>query len=101
MMINDIKDPSEYVSSLTSLISPFSIIRYKLGNFFQASPTYNDCKSMANRPICRDQWVHTFNTNIHPYFYMAKYTLPHLSCGSAIINNASINAYIGRPDLLD
>jgi NAD(P)-dependent dehydrogenase (short-subunit alcohol dehydrogenase family) len=32
---------------------------------------------------------------------MAKYTFPHLSRGSAIINNASINAYIGRPDLLD
>jgi NAD(P)-dependent dehydrogenase (short-subunit alcohol dehydrogenase family) len=32
---------------------------------------------------------------------MAKYTHPHLSRGSAIINNASINAYIGRPDLLD
>jgi NAD(P)-dependent dehydrogenase (short-subunit alcohol dehydrogenase family) len=32
---------------------------------------------------------------------MAKYTLPHLSRGSAIINNASLNAYIGRPDLLD
>ena len=32
---------------------------------------------------------------------MAKYTLSHLSCSSAIINNASINAYIGLPDLLD
>ena len=49
----------------------------------------------------RDQWVFTFDTNIHPYFYLAKYTLPHMSPGSAIINNASINAYIGRPDLLD
>lgn len=49
----------------------------------------------------RDQWLHTFNTNIHPYFFMAKYVLPHMKRGSAIINNASINAYIGRPDLLD
>jgi len=53
------------------------------------------------KDLSEDQWVHTFNTNIHPYFYMAKYTIPHLSRGSAIINNASINAYIGRPDLLD
>ena len=50
--------------------------------------------SPRHPPICRGQWV-------HPYFYMAKYTHPHLSRGSAIINNASINAYIGRPDLLD
>ncbi|KAK4452961.1 hypothetical protein QBC34DRAFT_397502 [Podospora aff. communis PSN243] len=48
-----------------------------------------------------DQWLHTFNTNIHPYFYLAKYALPYMKRGSTIINNASINAYIGRPDLLD
>ena len=32
---------------------------------------------------------------------MAKYSLPHMKSGDTIINNASINAYIGRPDLLD
>ena len=49
----------------------------------------------------REQWHKTFDTNIHPYFYLSKYALPHLKPGSSIINNASINAYIGRPDLLD
>lgn len=48
-----------------------------------------------------DQWVHTFNINMHSYFYMAKYALKHMKRGAVIINNASINAYIGRPDLLD
>ncbi|KAF2809583.1 short-chain dehydrogenase/reductase-like protein SDR [Mytilinidion resinicola] len=48
-----------------------------------------------------EQWLHTFATNIHPLFYLSKYAIPHLSRGSSIINNASINAYIGRPDLLD
>ncbi|KAI1126111.1 short chain dehydrogenase [Nemania abortiva] len=48
-----------------------------------------------------DQWIHTFNTNIHPYFFLAKYVLPQMKPGDTIINNASINAYIGRPDLLD
>jgi len=48
-----------------------------------------------------DQWVHTFNINMHSYFFMAKYALKHMKHGSVIINNASINAYIGRPDLLD
>ncbi|TGJ83686.1 hypothetical protein E0Z10_g5075 [Xylaria hypoxylon] len=51
--------------------------------------------------LSEDQWVHTFNTNIHPYFYLAKYVLPQMKPGDTIINNASINAYIGRPDLLD
>ncbi|KAK9794540.1 putative Oxidoreductase [Seiridium cardinale] len=51
--------------------------------------------------LSEDQWLHTFNTNIHPFFYLSKYTLPHMKPGATIINNASINAYIGRPDLLD
>lgn len=49
----------------------------------------------------REQWVHTFNTNIHPYFYISKYALEYLKSGDTIINTSSINAYIGRPDLLD
>ncbi|KAK4154035.1 hypothetical protein C8A00DRAFT_33211 [Chaetomidium leptoderma] len=53
------------------------------------------------KDLSEDQWLHTFNTNIHPYFFLAKYVLPHMKRGSTIINNASINAYIGRPDLLD
>lgn len=48
-----------------------------------------------------EQWEHTFNINIHSFFYMSKYSLPHMKAGSVILNNASINAYIGRPDLLD
>ncbi|KAH7328719.1 short chain dehydrogenase [Stachybotrys elegans] len=51
--------------------------------------------------LSEDQWVHTFNVNIHSYFYITKYSLPHIKKGGSIINNASINAYIGRPDLLD
>ncbi|RYP71848.1 hypothetical protein DL771_004560 [Monosporascus sp. 5C6A] len=51
--------------------------------------------------LSEEQWERTFNTNIHPYFYLSKYALPHMKSGDTIINNASINAYIGRPDLLD
>ncbi|KAF2737327.1 NAD(P)-binding protein, partial [Polyplosphaeria fusca] len=53
------------------------------------------------KDLTEDQWLNTFNTNIHPFFYLSKYSLPHMRSGSTIINNASINAYIGRPDLLD
>ena len=48
----------------------------------------------------REQWELTFNTNLHPFFYLSKYAMPHLKSGDVIINNTSVNAYIGRPDLL-
>ncbi|KAH8776261.1 dehydrogenase-like protein [Diaporthe sp. PMI_573] len=51
--------------------------------------------------LSEEQWERTFDTNIHPFFFLSKYTLPHMKRGDTIINNASINAYIGRPDLLD
>ncbi|KAH8675874.1 short-chain dehydrogenase [Xylariales sp. PMI_506] len=51
--------------------------------------------------LSEEQWLRTFDTNIHPFFYLSKYALPHLKAGCTIINNASINAYVGRPDLLD
>ncbi|KAK1225121.1 hypothetical protein PQX77_011936 [Marasmius sp. AFHP31] len=51
--------------------------------------------------VPEEQWEHTFTTNVHSFFYLSKYTIPHMHRGDSIINNASINAYIGRPDLLD
>ena len=48
-----------------------------------------------------EQWLDVFNTNIHPFFFISKYTRPHLKQGDTIICNASVNAYVGRPDLLD
>lgn len=56
-------------------------------------------KSIEELPI--EQWHKTFDTNIHPFFYLSKLLLPQMEAGDTIINNASINAYIGRPDLLD
>ncbi|WP_342399749.1 SDR family oxidoreductase [Weizmannia sp. FSL W8-0676] len=51
--------------------------------------------------ISDEQWHTTFDTNLHPFFYMTKAALPYMTEGSSIINTASINAYIGRKDLID
>lgn len=51
--------------------------------------------------LSEEQWLKTFETNIHPFFYLSKYTLPHMKRGSSIITCASVNHYVGRPDLLD
>lgn len=51
--------------------------------------------------LSEDQWLDTFNTNIHPFFFLSKYTLPQMKSGDTIITCASVNPYIGREDLLD
>ena len=68
----------------------------------------SECQDLTRTTHCADddfysrsQWESTFDTNIHPVFYLSKYTMPHLKSGSSIINCASVNPYIGRPDLLD
>ncbi|MEK5108643.1 SDR family oxidoreductase [Cytobacillus sp. FSL K6-0129] len=51
--------------------------------------------------ISSDQWNITFDVNIRSYYYMTKAAMPHLKDGASIINTTSINAYIGRKDLID
>jgi len=51
--------------------------------------------------LSEEQWIKTFNTNIHPFFFLSKYVLPQMKRGDTIITCASVNHYIGRPDLLD
>lgn len=47
------------------------------------------------------QWEDTFQLNINSFFYATKAALKYMPRGSSIINMASVNAFIGRPDLLD
>ncbi|POS82738.1 NAD(P)-binding Rossmann-fold containing protein [Erysiphe pulchra] len=51
--------------------------------------------------ITDEQWLTTFETNVHSFFFLSKYTIPHMSSGDVIITCASVNHYIGRSDLLD
>lgn len=40
------------------------------------------------------EWYHTFDTNLHSFFYLSKYSIPHLKKqGGVIIANASIAAF--------
>jgi NAD(P)-dependent dehydrogenase (short-subunit alcohol dehydrogenase family) len=51
--------------------------------------------------IDEEQWVTTFETNIHGYFHMAKAAVPHMEPGAAIINTGSITGLEGSAHLLD
>ncbi|VUC37196.1 unnamed protein product [Clonostachys rosea] len=51
--------------------------------------------------LSAEQWGKTFRTNIDSYFYMVKHSMSHFSPGAVIINNASVDAYIGPPTHID
>ncbi|TGZ78347.1 NAD(P)-binding protein [Ascodesmis nigricans] len=51
--------------------------------------------------LSEEQWDKTFKTNVYPFFWLAKYITPDMKSGDCVINNASINHYIGKPNLLD
>ncbi|WP_025688734.1 SDR family oxidoreductase [Paenibacillus zanthoxyli] len=51
--------------------------------------------------ITDEQLRMTFDTNIISFFHMTTAALPHMPAGSSIVNTASVNAYIGRKNLID
>lgn len=54
----------------------------------------------ALQDISTEEWNKTFNTNIHPMFYICKAAEKHLHPGSTIINTTSVVAYKASPKLL-
>ncbi|MCM1498245.1 MAG: SDR family oxidoreductase [Clostridium sp.] len=51
--------------------------------------------------ISPEQLNLVFQNNIISFFYMIQAALPHMKCGSSIINTASVTAYQGNKDLID
>lgn len=50
--------------------------------------------------ISPDEWLKTFDTNVHAMFFLCQYAVPYMPPGSNIINTSSINAYEPNPKLL-
>jgi NAD(P)-dependent dehydrogenase (short-subunit alcohol dehydrogenase family) len=57
------------------------------------------CEDFASIPV--EQVEQTFRTNIFGYFWMAKYAVPRMPEGGAIVNTTSVTAYQGSPGLID
>ncbi|CAB1127743.1 putative NAD(P)-dependent dehydrogenase [Candidatus Hydrogenisulfobacillus filiaventi] len=51
--------------------------------------------------ISPDQLYRTFSTNFFGLFFLTQAAVPRLRPGAAIINTASVTAYLGSPSLLD
>ncbi len=58
-----------------------------------------ESKSLVD--ITSEQWLKTFDNNIHSYYWMTKFSLPHLKRGAAIVNTTSVTAYRGSDTLID
>ncbi|KAA1467956.1 NAD-P-binding protein [Dentipellis sp. KUC8613] len=48
-----------------------------------------------------EQWHETFQTNVNSFFYMVKHSLDRIKSGGSIIFNASVNPFVGHPELVD
>jgi len=51
--------------------------------------------------LTSEQWLKTFATNIHSYFWTTKAAMPHLGDGACIVNTSSINGLRGNKGLID
>jgi NAD(P)-dependent dehydrogenase (short-subunit alcohol dehydrogenase family) len=51
--------------------------------------------------LTEEQWLHTFDVNLHSYFRITAAALPHLRDGSAIVNTSSVNGLRGNKSLID
>ncbi|KAJ9115831.1 hypothetical protein QFC22_004973 [Naganishia vaughanmartiniae] len=71
----------------------------KVDILFNNAGTQNEVASLVDLPD--EQWEYVFKTNIHAIFYLTKALLPMMPWGSSIINNASINPFVGHPKLVD
>lgn len=51
--------------------------------------------------LTEQQWMRTFDVNIHSYFRVTAAALEHMSEGSVIINSGSVNGLRGNKSLID
>lgn len=51
--------------------------------------------------ISDEQWLRTFDTNVHSFFRVTKAALRYLSSGDTVINTGSVNGLRGNKKLID
>ncbi|WP_199433299.1 SDR family oxidoreductase [Qaidamihabitans albus] len=51
--------------------------------------------------LTEEQWIRTFDVNIHSYFRVTAAALEHMPEGSAIVNTGSVNGLRGNKKLID
>ena len=91
----DLRCPEACRKLVADVIAEFSALNILVNNAGTQYPV-EDILALSD-----EQWLNTFDVNIHSMFFLTKAALPHLGEDDAIINTTSVNAYIGPEFLLD
>jgi len=95
LVAGDIGDKAFCEQLVTKTLEEFGQIDILINNAAEQHP------KEKLEDISAEQLERTFRTNFFSIFYICQAALPHMKEGSAIINNASVNAYTGHPILVD
>ncbi|MDT0687534.1 SDR family oxidoreductase [Autumnicola psychrophila] len=91
----DLKDESFCKEALQKCVSEFSNLNILVNNAAVQFPKSNI------EDVSTEQMKETFETNIYPYFFIAKEAVKHLKENDCIINTTSVTSYRGSSHLLD
>lgn len=96
----------EFISADLSKLSEVEKLADKAKSYFgQVHVLFNNHATQQEvediTQLADEQWTHVFDTNIHAFFRLTKLLIPVMPWGSSIINNASINPFVGHPKLVD
>ncbi len=94
LMAGDVGDPAHCRAIIQKAMDEFGRLDILVNNAaFQMSRDSID-------EILDEEWIYTFNTNIHSQFFLTKAALKHMKSGSAIVNTTSVNSDKAPPKLI-
>lgn len=94
LIAGDIRDPEHCRTIVRRAIEELGGLDILVNNAAHQA-TFSDIGDISD-----EEWQRTFETNIHPMFYLTKAAVAHMKPGSAIINTASVNSDMPNPILL-
>lgn len=81
------------------------VVRETAGEFGGLNVLVNNqaTQQEADQPenISDEQWLHTFDTNVHSFFRVTRAALAYLERGDCVINTGSVNGMRGNKKLID